>query len=1316
MRQPPRRRPLAATIAGLLFPLLALLASPAQADDRDIYNGPKTSTLQAPLTFIALDLNVTSPNDVVCSNVLLSTDANCVEIRGKITVGDLLTLLGLPTTVTSVVGGLDPLTLLSDLGSGVRTILGTSISASASLSLSQQQVYVVGIKQILEALVDSRIGVILNHANKGPGGGPCAFADLASLPGERQTTLACSNGAYLFSGLVNAADPVQLQALVAKLIGGLTTSTILGTTGLTRFADSPFQAKEIYLELAKYLRGDRIYNGHLGYFDYGDNNASDNLDSSLPVLSWDTGAEVAPARLFYKPALADYPDACAVNLLNVQLTNAASQDDSDPQLKTMFPESDANGDTLVTLPELVTAAADSSKGFVYTGGLRRSIRSSFLVQDNLSDRTALNNAGANVNSYTNVIGLLGRGQDIARGVVSPPVVIDAAFASVSLGSSRSSSDGLSGRAYVPVFRPDLQQRPDWPGNLKKLKLEKTSSGVYELRDNGGAAAIASDGRIKTTAVTVWTDTTKLGSGVSADGRAANLGGAGQNIPGFQVGGGGAPGRSNPSGTAAGRKLFFDSYTGSRGGALQALDPDDAAVRSELQSPSGATAYNPSVAAGTLVCEAAFTSCGLSCGVTKTASDTLCNTTAGTCNTLCDTTATACSLLCLPGSLGNSCRATCTTNQTSCRNSCSTTQATCLANASSASASCNTSCLTVRTDCIAALVANARSADTITRELLLHARGYDVGTQAVPKGTGPVASPTNTGVTGRSWLMGAVLHSRPLAINYGKRSGSTEDIRVLVGSADGYLRMIDDATGAEVWGFMPQAVMGALPTLRENSPGGAVPYGVDGPVVALIRDRKATTNASEDFVISRSASSSEDRVLAFFGLRRGGNRYYAMDITNPDAPSGDPCNGGSGAKLLWSIGPDGLRRACSAGVVSGTENQFAELALAFSTPQFARLRYDHDGSSSSADETRSVLIFGGGYHGGTNGAGQRIGKDLHNSTNTTSSQQIGQDDGSGTGSSAVNRGNAIYIVDAETGALVWRSVRGTSASYDSGSLSYRHPLLVDSIPSDVTVLDTNSDGLSDRFYVGDTGGRLWRGDIAGARADWTLTPVASVGRHAESTPTLAADRRIFHAPDVVPVRERDTGYDIVLFGTGDREDPFNTTTVNWVYAFRDTDVISGKSASEIITSESALARHSNFTDQTSTCSSAGAGSSCKDVRGLDPGYRFRLQRSGEKLFSAPVTLDGVSSFSTYVPATPSCTPQEGNGRFYNTTLLDSRPVPYINQVGSDRDSALPGGPPGEVRAASQTTQLINNQLLRQNARHSVPASWRERLGEDEKPLQ
>ena len=1484
MSQSRRTRSLASFVLALLLPLLAL--SPAGADDRDIYDGPKTSTLQAPLTFIALDLNLVNPNDVVCNNVLLSTDANCVEIRGKVTVGDLLTLFGLPATATSIVGGLDPLTLLSDLSSGVRAILSTSLSVGVSLSLSQQQIYVIGIKQILERLVDSRVAVVLNHANKGPAGGPCAFADLASLPGERQNTPACSNGAYLFSGLINAADPLQLQALIAKVIGGLTTTTILGASGLVRFADSPFQAKEIYLELAKYLRGDRIYNGHLGYFDYGDNNASDNLDSSLPVLSWDPNAEVAPARLFYKPALADFPDACAVNLLNVQLTNATGQDESDPQVKTMFPEADANGDTLVTLPELVAAAGDTSKGFVYTGGQRRAIRSSFLVQDNLSDRTALNNVGANVATYTDVIGLLGRGRDIARGVVNPPVVIDAALASASLGSSRSTADGLSGSVYVPVFRPDSRQRPDWPGNIKKLKLEQTASGVYVLRDQNGTAAIdASDGRIKATAVTVWTDVTKLGGGVSTDGRAANLGGAGQKIPGFQVGGGGTPQRSNPTGTGAGRKLFFDSYTGSNGGALARLEPDDAAVRTELAGPTGAKAYNSSFDFCEASCLSTSTLCSSGCALNQTSCNNLCTLNQTGCNTGCSTTQTTCataanatkttciatadttqascqtlnnptacqtlagtaqstcntnaqtahtgcvasaatirSTCTLPHDgvlttcqsaatlnrtncnalcLGNAtcinncttnynnalaaCMATyntntagcnstynnsvtscdntrtsslatctsnyntavanctanfnacatahtaavnqcnsnhtaalaqCTTNYNSCTNSCSTTGSSCAAGCSTSATSCENSCTSSLNTCRANCVGgSSRSLDTVTRELLLYARGYDVGTYAAPKGTGSGTSPTNSGIGSRPWLMGAVLHSRPLAINYGRRVGSSDDIRVLVGSSDGYLRMLSDSTGAELWAFMPQAVMSALPTLRENNPGGAVPYGVDGPVVALIRDRNDPTK-DDDYIISPTASSAEDRVLAFFGLRRGGNRYYAFDLTNPDAPTGDPCNGGTGARLLWSIGPEGLHRACTAGIVSGTESQYSALALTFATPQFGRLRYDHDGSTTTPDQTRSVLIFGGGYNGGRNGAGQRIGKDYNNSGNSTSSQQIGKDDGSGTGTSAVDHGNAIYIVDAETGALVWRGVRGTSAGYDNGTLSYRHPMLVDSIAGDATVLDTNNDGLTDRLYVGDTGGRLWRADLAGARADWTLTPVASVGRHAERTPTLAADRRIFHAPDVVPVRERDTGYDIVLFGTGDREDPFNATTVNWFYAFRDTDVISGKAASEIIIDEdsAALAQHDDFRDQTSTCASARAGSDCKDVRGLVPGYRFRLQRSGEKIFSSPLTLDGVTSFSTYVPATPSCSPQEGGARFYNTSLLDSRPVPYVNQVGSDRDSALPGGPPGEVQAASQTTQLINNQLLRQNARDSYPASWRERLGDDERPLQ
>ena len=1300
--QPAVRRVLGGLLLGLAIFLLGGLQA-GHADDLDIYTNPAVLPDQAPLTALALDLNLLNAGTVVCDNVLLSTATACVDLRSKLTVEELFTVLGVPVPLLA---GLDPLALLSDLSATLRILLANTLTliSPSLLQINNQLAYVLAIQDLLEGLVNSRLAIFLNHGNRGPApSNLCAFADQSSLPGPRQDTLACSNGAYVFIGLANLANPLELAATVGKVVSGLTgtVSGVLsgGGIGISVQADSPFQAKEIYAEFVKYLRGDPIFNGHLGYFDYGDSNASNNLDASQPLLSWDPGVETSD-HSDYRGALADFPDACTINLVHLQLTNASGQDDSDADLKTLFPFADANGDSALTLPELVDSA--SSDGFVYAGSDVRLINSYFVVQDNLSDAAALQNLGYNVTTYTDVLGLIGRGQSIASSLIKT-LSVDTSISSLSVAGSRDSATGISSAAYLPVFRPTPDQKPDWPGNLKRLRLESNGKGGLELRDATGKLAIAGDGRIRTTALTLWTDGSQLGSGKSADGRKADLGGAGQRIPGYVFGGGGTPGRGNPSSGSSTRKLFYDSYElFGPGASLAALNPDDSAVRGELLAPTGASAYSPPTSACELACTAASSTCGLLCATTKTTSDTLCNTVAATCSVTCATVATACNLLCLPGVLGNACRASCTTSQNSCNSSCTSSQDSCLATSTAAFNSCSSNCSSTESSCIAGCGSTVRSADTITRELLLYARGYNVGTLASPTGTGPVSSPTNTGISGRPWMMGAVLHSRPLAINYGKH-GSSDDVRVVFGSADGHLRMVRDDNGAESWGFMPQAVMGQLKTLRENQTGATLPYGVDGSPVSLIRDRAASNGQ-----LGVIGDNSEDRVLLFFGLRRGGSRYYALDVTDPDSPS-----------LVWSLGTDGLRRAGQAGVVSGSAAQFANLGLAFSTPQIGRIAYATSGTDVS---TRSVLIFAGGYHGGRTSTGTKIGKDLNNSRNPVTTAQIGQDDGSG----STDRGNGLFIVDAETGALIWRGVRASSAGYSSASLSYGHPLLVDSIPSDVTALDTNNDGLTDRLYVGDTGGRLWRADLPGSdRAAWTLTPLASVGRHAESTPTLASDRRIFQAPDYVPVRLRDSAYDIVLFGTGDREDPFNLSTENWLYAYRDADVVSGKTSGEIITTESGLAgaKHSAFRDQTSYCASAGTTSTaCQDVRSLDPGYRLQLKNKGEKLFSAPLSLGGATSFSTYVPPDPAdpsssiCVPQEGAARLYNIALRDSRPLPYINQVGSDRDSKLPApGLPGELTATSGGTQAAGNTLIEQKVPTMPRAAWRERLGEEEKAL-
>lgn len=1324
------------TGAALLLAAGFAFGGTARADDTDIYTNTSILPLQAPLTALALDLNLTDPNAVVCDNVLLSSSQACVDIRGRVTVGELLSLLGLPITI---VGGLNPAALLSDLGGSLTTVLAGVVGLTNSLALSNQQAFVLAVQQILSSLVDSRVTILLNHANKGPGTGVCAFADLASLPGPRQDTLACSNGAYLFKGLTNLADPVQLLALVTRIVSGVSAASVQGLlTGLPTLSGTPYQAKEIYAELVKYLRGDAIFNGHLGYFDYGDTNQTNNLDASLPLLSWDTSVETNGGTR-YQSGLAAFPQACNINLLHVQLTQAAQQDESDADLRQLFPDVAGSASSPIALSDLVATAA--TEGFVFGAGDRRLISSNFIVQENLftngdlSELDKIGNLGGNVTSYSGILGLLGRGQDIASSLIKT-LAVDTTFGSITTAASRSTASGITDAAYLPLFRPEKNQKPAWLGNVKRLRLRASGSPVtpptlVDVRDNPAAAAvnaIAPDGRIRTSALTVWTDATQLGAGVAADGRKTDLGGAGQRIPGYAFEGGGTPGRG---GTGSARRMFFDSRMGVQGAHLKLLNADDADVRTELLAATGATSLtlaDPNAAANAqaardtrdAACNAAgaFTSQCAAENATCTANcnggdyNTVCNNEQASCNSGCTASCTAT----FPGALNTLLRNTCIS--VTCPTTCAATRLTCPV---TKIAQCNLLCpialalcpATRQAQCLADSAAQytsdllagtvTRTADTVTRELLLHARGYDVGTSASPKGNGPANSRTNSGVFSRAWMMGAVLHSKPLAINYGRRNGAqTEDVRVVFGSADGVMHMLDDASGVENWGFMPQAVMGSLRTLRDNEPGAALPYGVDGSPVVLIRDRTGNdANSRGDGVISAD-SSPHDRVLLFFGLRRGGGQYYALDITDPDNPT-----------LQWQLSSQGLRRGGETAVVANSAADFAALALAFSTPQVGRVRIDADGQIAANNDDadpRSVLIFGGGYHGGRTGAGTRIGKDLNNSQALTPALQVGQNDGAGT----ADRGNAVFMVDAVEGTLLWRAVRGAAAAYTAATRSYAHPLLVDSIASDLTVLDTDNDGLTDRLYVGDTGGRLWRGDFAGAlSANWTFGPIASVGRQNAGAGNLANDRRIFFAPDYVPLRGiAGSGRDIVLFGTGDREDPLNLVTENWYYGFIDPDLVSGKPANEVITTEAALPSHTAFRDVTTA--------PLTNLDGLTPGYRRRLTGKGEKMFTTPVTLDGTVTFSTYIPPDPSdpanpiCVPSEGVSRLYALGVQTTAVAQVNGATLSDADSKLAKpGLPGEINALGLNVQSVGSEVFTIRANDRYRASWRERLGESQK---
>lgn len=482
------------------------------------------------------------------------------------------------------------------------------------------------------------------------------------------------------------------------------------------------------------------------------------------------------------------------------------------------------------------------------------------------------------------------------------------------------------------------------------------------------------------------------------------------------------------------------------------------------------------------------------------------------------------------------------------------------------------------------------------------------------------------VDGVSWILGDPLHSRPLPINYGKRSGHSEDnplIYIAMASNDGYMhffRNTENATGAdgkpiesgkEVWAFVPKEVMGEIPKLVENKKldTDPHPYTVDGAPSVWMNDEDGDGTLDAD-----------EEAFLYFGLRRGGRSLYAINITDPNNPS-----------LAWTI--------------KNTDADFAELGQTWSRPQVGIVGSDIDGDG----EDDPAIIFAGGY----------------DENKDTRGGAVGTDD---------NMGNAIYVVHARTGELIWKTVKGASGSVSS--TEFQHANMTDSIPSDVTVVDTNGDQKIDRILMGDTGGNVWRSDIDGAdRTKWQTIQLASVGRHyAGGTDD---DRRFFHRPDFVPSRDGSGAFDAVIIGSGDRPNPldkeYSTKPVNYMYVIKDRNTTPPTVVAPVSNTDW---DHDDLEDITTNC--VGKGTCTPD---LTVGWKLKLEAGdGEKSLSTPLTLSNTVYFTTYLPqkltATvndddsvtlepETCGPSEGSGLLYAVSLADGSPA--LNYNTSDDSS-------------------------------------------------
>src|SRR5690606_19522538 len=149
--------------------------------------------------------------------------------------------------------------------------------------------------------------------------------------------------------------------------------------------------------------------------------------------------------------------------------------------------------------------------------------------------------------------------------------------------------------------------------------------------------------------------------------------------------------------------------------------------------------------------------------------------------------------------------------------------------------------------------------------------------------------------------------------------------------------------------------------------------------------------------------------------------------------------------------------------------------------------------------------------------------------------------------------AVYIVDAATGErLWWAGPTGSGANLII-------PEMESSIPSDVRVVDMNADGLADRMYVGDMGGRIFRFDIING-ADPELNEqlvyggmIAAVGAGELDDPATADNRKFFHPPDPALIVEGDLRFINIAIGSGNQDHPLGKVNQDRLFSIRDWNV-------------------------------------------------------------------------------------------------------------------------------------------------------------------
>ncbi len=481
----------------LLCVSLTCVALTTEADDTDIYLNPSSPAGGEPLVMFVLDWR---PN--LGSTVQCAVGSYCAALRTD----------------------------------GYLADGKTAASGQATTFFDMLRAVLT---KVIDPLGGVRIGFMLNHSDKNG----CAGFPPASK---------CSNGGYVpmgFRSMNEGSDDQESWQTAGEDSDKVEFVKLLTDIPMPQGNQAhPFQGKELYFELFRYLTGQGIYNGHTGFIDFGDGpNDTRNLDQDRPNIDWDASIENA-AQTTYTSPLTSASECTKIYVINLMFQVSQQEDGSDTAIKATKINGGMQGINLTgsnnnfaTVVKYMNDAdlADGTYGTAPNLNSKQNVVSYFIVDPTKINTTTTSYAAAGGTGVPLALSddpeiLVNTLDNIFKSILS----VSTTFVAPSVPVNVFNRAEIINEVFLALFEADEGALPFWPGNLKKVKIAANSTTrVPELQDVNGVNAIDIDGRLKHSALTYWTAAGDLpapsGDEVAgADGRSIERGGAGQKIPGF----------------------------------------------------------------------------------------------------------------------------------------------------------------------------------------------------------------------------------------------------------------------------------------------------------------------------------------------------------------------------------------------------------------------------------------------------------------------------------------------------------------------------------------------------------------------------------------------------------------------------------------------------------------------------------------------------------------------------------------------------------------------------------------------------------------